>query len=219
MSNVAGYLYEEAKFGAVAFSAGARYDSRTLDVETTEELNVQAQRRTYDALTGTIGASYRLSEPFAVGVNIGTGWRSPSAFELFVDGVHEGTIQYLIGDPALGNERSVNADVSLRYASGRTPGRAHRLPERDHGVHLHQPHRRDRHRVRLPEVPTEAGRRSADRGGIFHSGAGGLLAGPHRRIRFHACEQRGNGPTAPAHPARAGSGPGPGSWRRPGRSC
>jgi iron complex outermembrane receptor protein len=124
MRTLAGYLYEEAHLGRFDFSGGVRYDTRTLDVRDTPALNVASQTRTYDAVTGDLGAVYRLTQPLAVSVNVGTGWRAPSPFELFVDGVHEGTVQYLVGDATLATEHSVNVDVSLRCIAPRLRGEA-----------------------------------------------------------------------------------------------
>jgi iron complex outermembrane receptor protein len=90
-----------------------------LEVEVTPDLNVEAQTRNYSSVTGSLGLVYRASEPLAFTINVGKGWRAPSAFELFVDGVHEGTVQYLIGDRTLKNEQSLNVDLSARYATNR----------------------------------------------------------------------------------------------------
>lgn len=117
--NLAGFLYEEVRLGSVSLSAAIRYDARSLEVEETPDLNVEAQTRNYSAVTGTVGLVYRVSEPVAFTVNVGRGWRAPSAFELFVKGVHEGTAQYLIGNRNLNNEQSLNVDISARYATNR----------------------------------------------------------------------------------------------------
>jgi iron complex outermembrane receptor protein len=117
--NIAGYVYEEAAFGDVSASAGIRYDGRTLDVRETPELGVTEQHLTYHALTGSAGLVWRAAEPFAFAFTIGRGWRAPTAFELFVDGVHEGTVRYEVGDRFLKNESAFNIDLSTRYASDR----------------------------------------------------------------------------------------------------
>jgi iron complex outermembrane receptor protein len=115
--NFAGYLYEEAHFGNVVLSGGLRFDTRSVELEETEELAVEAHTRNYAALTGTIGLVYRVSDPIAFSVNVGRAWRAPTPFELFVDGVHEGTFQYVTGDRNLANERSFNVDIAARYVT------------------------------------------------------------------------------------------------------
>jgi iron complex outermembrane receptor protein len=113
-NNVALYAFEQAELGRWSLSAGARYDYRRLSVQDDEELGVPAQRRTYNSLTGNVGALYRVADPVAVVVNVGRGYRAPTAFDLFANGVHEGTVRFERGDPRLKNETSVNADLSLR---------------------------------------------------------------------------------------------------------
>ena len=80
------------------------------------------QSRTYNSLTGNLGALYRATEVVALVVNVGRGFRAPSTFDLFSFGVHEGTLQFDIGDPTLGNETSLNADLALRIQSGTVAG-------------------------------------------------------------------------------------------------
>jgi iron complex outermembrane receptor protein len=62
---------------------------------------------------------FHVSEPVALVLNVGRGYRAPQPIELFANGVHEGTIQYQVGNPALANETSLNTDVALRIQSGR----------------------------------------------------------------------------------------------------
>lgn len=120
--NFAGYLYEEVRLGSISLSAGIRYDARSLEVEETDELNIEAQTLDYSAVTGVVGLVYRASEPAAFAINIGRGWRALTPFELFADGVHEGTRRYEIGDRNLKNETSLNVDLSARYITGSVQG-------------------------------------------------------------------------------------------------
>lgn len=115
--NFGTFVYEELKINQFNLSAGLRFDTRTLNVGATPELNVEAQQRTYNAFSGNIGAVWRITEPFAFAVNAGRAWRAPTAFELFVDGVHEGTARFETGDSNLSPESSYNIDASLRYVS------------------------------------------------------------------------------------------------------
>ena len=120
--NIAGFLYEETQLGKVNLSLGLRYDSRNANIEATEDLGVTAQKLSYQAFSGTIGGVLRASEPVSLALNIGRGWRAPTPFELFVDGVHEGTVQYIIGDNNLKSESSLNIDLAFRYITSRVQG-------------------------------------------------------------------------------------------------
>ena len=108
------YAFEQAETGRWSFSAGARYDYRRLSVEADDELALPAQRRTYNSFTGNLGALYRVAEPVALVLNVGRGYRAPTAFDLFSNGVHEGTVRFERGDPSLKNETSLNTDLSVR---------------------------------------------------------------------------------------------------------
>lgn len=115
--NIGVYAFEERAFGPLHLSAGLRYDHRAMDVTGNAELGVTAQSRDYSAVTGDLGVLYRLSEPAALVLNIGRGFRAPSAFDLFANGVHEGTVRFERGDSLLGNETSLNTDLALRVQS------------------------------------------------------------------------------------------------------
>jgi len=113
-NNLGLYAFEQAEVGRWNLSLGARYDYRRLSVEDDEELGVVAQRRSYNSVTGNVGVLYRLAEPAAVVLNVGRGYRAPTAFDLFSNGVHEGTVRFERGDSTLENETSVNADLAIR---------------------------------------------------------------------------------------------------------
>ncbi len=111
--------FEQIETGPWNFSFGARLDHRKLDVENDDELGVTAQSRTYNSATGNLGVLLHVSEPVALVLNVGRGYRAPSTFDLFSNGVHEGTVAFERGNPNLKNETSFNTDVGVRLQSGR----------------------------------------------------------------------------------------------------
>lgn len=113
-NNVGIYAFEQAEVGRWNLSLGARYDYRRLSVEDDEELGVVAQRRSYNSVTGNVGVLYRVADPVALVLNVGRGYRAPTAFDLFSNGVHEGTVRFERGDSTLDNETSVNTDLAVR---------------------------------------------------------------------------------------------------------
>jgi iron complex outermembrane receptor protein len=113
-NNLGIYAFEQAELGRWNLSVGARYDYRRLTVDSDAELGVTAQRRTYNSVTGNLGALYRVVEPVALVFNLGRGYRAPTAFDLFSNGVHEGTVRFERGDSTLENETSVNTDLAVR---------------------------------------------------------------------------------------------------------
>jgi outer membrane receptor protein involved in Fe transport len=118
-TNVGAYAFEQREAGRWRLSAGVRYDYRRLSVATDTVLAVNAQVRTYNSVSGNLGLLFRVGGPAALVVNIGSGFRAPSAFDLFANGVHEGTVQYLVGDSTLTNETSLNSDFAVRVQGDR----------------------------------------------------------------------------------------------------
>lgn len=117
-TNLGIYAFEQAELGAWHLSLGARYDYRRLTVEADDVLGVASQRRTWGSVTGNVGVLYRVADPVALVLNIGRGYRAPSAFDLFANGVHEGTVRFERGDPDLRNETSTNTDLAVRVQTG-----------------------------------------------------------------------------------------------------
>jgi iron complex outermembrane receptor protein len=113
-NNAGLYAFEQAELGRWNLSLGARYDYRRLSVEDDAELGVTAQERNYNSVTGNVGLLYRAAEPVALVLNVGRGYRAPTAFDLFANGVHEGTVRFERGDSTLRNETSVNTDLAVR---------------------------------------------------------------------------------------------------------
>lgn len=113
------FAFEQLPTGPWILSAGIRADHRRLTVDDDAGLGVTAQAQSWNSVTGTLGALVRVSDPVALVLNVGRGFRAPSVFELFSNGVHEGTSRFEIGSPDLSNETSTNVDLAVRVQSGR----------------------------------------------------------------------------------------------------
>jgi iron complex outermembrane receptor protein len=113
-NNFGVYAFEQLEVGRWNLALGGRYDFRRLRVEDDADLGVVAQRRTYNSVTGNVGVLYRVAQTAAIVLNVGRGYRSPTAFDLFSNGVHEGTVRFERGDSTLRNETSINTDLALR---------------------------------------------------------------------------------------------------------
>jgi iron complex outermembrane receptor protein len=81
------------------------------------DLGNPALRRTFTALSGSIGASYALADGWRVGLNASHSERAPAAEELFANGPHAGTQAFEIGDPDLKLEKSWGLEATL-HGSG-----------------------------------------------------------------------------------------------------
>lgn len=68
---------------------------------------------TYQGFSGTFGVSYQLSDQIFTKLNIARGYRAPNIAEISSNGVHEGTINYIIGVPSLKSENSFQIDFGM----------------------------------------------------------------------------------------------------------
>ena len=116
------------KIGKLDLSGGIRYDTRSEtgkalylnengDVvpasETGDTKRFQAFDQTFDGITGSLGATYQISESVFTKLNISRGFRAPNIAELASNGVHEGTQRYEIGNPNLKPETSLQFDYAI----------------------------------------------------------------------------------------------------------
>lgn len=118
-TNLGVFAFEQAEAGRFRLSGGIRFDWRRMDVSADDVLDVAAQQREWTSLVGNVGALYRLSEGTALVLNVGRGFRAPNPFELFANGVHEGTLAFERGNPDLDVEASLNTDLAFRVQGNR----------------------------------------------------------------------------------------------------
>lgn len=117
LSNIGFFAFEEWKIKDFTFSAGARTDKRSMDIRENADLGNAEQTKNYSASTGTFGSVWRFAKDFSLALNAGRGFRAPTPFELYANGVHEGSGRFEIGKDGLKPEVSLNYDASLRFAS------------------------------------------------------------------------------------------------------
>ncbi len=111
------YGFVQSDLGAWHLSGGLRFDYRHLDVDADSVLGNPAGVQTWTSIVGNLGVLYRASQPIALVLNIGSGYRAPSAYDLYANGVHEGSLAFDRGNPDLTNEQSLNTDLALRWQS------------------------------------------------------------------------------------------------------
>lgn len=122
VDNVAVFAFEEKGFGPLLMQAGLRYDYREVQGQASETANpspavVNAETNEYSVVTGSLGGTLSLSEHVALAANASRGFRAPTLFELYVQGVHGGVAAFQQGNPDLDEETSLNTDLALRWAS------------------------------------------------------------------------------------------------------
>ena len=107
-------------FGNWHVSAGVRYDRRHLHshalTDDGEERFTQFSR-TFNGVTGSIGAIYNINDQTNVRINLSRGFRAPNMSELGSNGEHEGTLRYEVGNSHLQAEQSWQLDAGFDYSS------------------------------------------------------------------------------------------------------
>lgn len=125
------FVMEKLDLKKITFSAGVRFDTKILNIEKTifetdsagnPVRTLNPQSLTFNSVTGSLGFAYSPVNYLNIFANVGRGWRPPSEFELFVDGVHEGTGRYERGLKTLDSlaapkpEESLNFDLGIRLS-------------------------------------------------------------------------------------------------------
>lgn len=102
------------------FSGGARIDSRHLsstEFIEDDELHFPELSKDFSGFTGSLGAVYNVNDNLNARINVARGFRAPTVSELASNGVHEGSIQYELGNADLKSEFSTQLDFGLDYTS------------------------------------------------------------------------------------------------------
>jgi len=97
-------------FETVDIQLGARYDNRTIHIES-------GIQKDFNSFNGSVGIKTDVMKDLTVRLNLATGFRAPNLAELTSDGTHEGTNRYEVGNPNLDNEQNVQTDLVLEYAN------------------------------------------------------------------------------------------------------
>ncbi|WP_142786434.1 TonB-dependent receptor [Changchengzhania lutea] len=88
---------------------GARFDNRTLSIE--------SQEKQFNSFNGAMGVKTNITNALVARLNLATGFRAPNLSELASDGTHEGTNRYEVGNIDLISERNFQTDLALEFQS------------------------------------------------------------------------------------------------------
>jgi outer membrane receptor protein involved in Fe transport len=100
-----------------------RYDRKSMDVAPDQLRDIPfGCQRSWSTVTASASLLYRLSQGLSLAGSLGKGWRSPSVFDLFANGVHGGVGAVQLGEPTLRQETNVNSELSLRWSRPRATG-------------------------------------------------------------------------------------------------
>jgi iron complex outermembrane receptor protein len=114
--------------GKVDISGGIRYDRRTIEskslfldstgiaVSGNAPDNIERFNsfdKVFTGVSGSFGLTYQISKIMFTKVNLSAGFRAPNIAELGVNGLHEGTFRYEIGNENLSSEKSIQTDLAF----------------------------------------------------------------------------------------------------------
>ncbi|GGA56738.1 TonB-dependent receptor [Sphingomonas psychrolutea] len=108
------FTLQQLDLGAFKAEAGVRYELTDVAARTvTGDLRFSGVQRHFGAVSGSLGASYGVSDAVRIGFNLSHTERAPSAEELFANGAHAGTQAYELGNPNFRLEKSNGAELTL----------------------------------------------------------------------------------------------------------
>ncbi|MEK9211968.1 TonB-dependent receptor [Sphingomonas sp. 2378] len=108
------FTLQQLDRGAFKMEAGGRFEHTTLTARTavSDDRFFRGQR-SFDAFSGSIGASYGFAPDWRAGLNLSRTERAPSAEELFANGPHAGTEAYELGNPNFKKEASWGIEATV----------------------------------------------------------------------------------------------------------
>lgn len=111
--------------GPVRFEGGLRVEFASLDADADAQIAANGGpigatplSRDFTAVSGSAGANYDIAPGWRAGLSLSHSERAPAIDEMFSNGPHGGSQQFLVGNPALGKERSNSVELSLHKTSG-----------------------------------------------------------------------------------------------------
>jgi iron complex outermembrane receptor protein len=108
------FTLQSLDLGRTRLEAGARFEHSDLSSVPDADLFVGGYKRSFDALSGSLGLSQEIVPGWRAGVNVSRSERAPSAEELFARGNHAGTQAFELGNPNFGKEKSWGVEGTLR---------------------------------------------------------------------------------------------------------
>ena len=117
----AAYVLEEIQLDPVSIEAGLRYDRVELEPNEEDEFSDigHIRARSFDAVSGSLGALLRVTGPLTMGASVGRAFRTPDVNELYSEGPHLAANSFDIGNPSLGMETGLGIDVFGRITGRR----------------------------------------------------------------------------------------------------
>lgn len=111
------FLLQKTFFNKLKFQTGLRFDDKSINTMALGDAGQpdyrEALDKKYNSLSGSLGATYSISEKFLLRSNFASAYRTPNLAELTSNGQHE--TRYEIGEKNLIPEKSYEIDLSMHY--------------------------------------------------------------------------------------------------------
>ncbi len=107
------FTLQEFNIGDLKLEGGARFEHTSLVAKPSAAIGNPAYALNFNAVSGSLGTSYAVTEGVRVGLNAAYTQRAPSAEELFPNGPHAGTHAFEIGNPNFKKESSKGLEATL----------------------------------------------------------------------------------------------------------
>lgn len=123
----AAFLFEEINLQPVRFQMGARVEYHRVHIGSDDPKFTSLTRdadttRDFMPVSGALGVIYGFANETNAALTVRYSERAPAAEELFANGPHDATFQFLLGEPGLPKERVLGLDLSVRKKAGFVTG-------------------------------------------------------------------------------------------------
>lgn len=108
------FTLQSLDLGDTRIEAGGRFEHSELSAVADADLFTAGGRRSFNALSGSLGISQAILPGWRVGLNLSRSERAPSAEELFARGNHAGTQAFELGNADFNKEKSWGVEGTLR---------------------------------------------------------------------------------------------------------
>ena len=119
------FTLQTVERGPVRFEGGARIEFSRLRANADEDIaenggpiGAAPISRSYTPVSVSAGANYKVMGDWRVGLSLSHSERAPTVNELFSNGPHGGSQQFLVGNPNLRLQKSNGAELSIHRTEG-----------------------------------------------------------------------------------------------------
>ena len=117
-----GFITERWKGEKWEFEGGFRYDYQWVH-SAREERGIDIYTiQSFQNVSGTIGAIYKINPSWRINANLGSAWRPPHVDELFSSGLHHGAAAIQYGDSTMIPEQALKGLITLSFTQKNIQG-------------------------------------------------------------------------------------------------